>query len=111
MLLVMLPVPPLAALITGFFLVAFPIIVLMTAWTVVTMVRILFPERELPYDPSARRRRARQRGQAVPVRFRDLVEDQRHAETPAMPHRAIHDANSAMEVPNELVEDLWLRRN
>ncbi|GAB5533826.1 MAG: hypothetical protein Rubg2KO_00750 [Rubricoccaceae bacterium] len=109
--LVMLPVPPLAAIITGFFLIALPVIVLMTAWTVVTMVRILFPERELPYDPSARRARARQRGQAVPVRFRDLVEDQRHAEAPAMPHRTIPDASSSVDVPNELVDDLWLRRN
>ncbi|MEO0556550.1 MAG: hypothetical protein AAF170_00060 [Bacteroidota bacterium] len=107
----MLPVPPLAAIITSIFLIALPVIVLMTAWTVVTMVRILFPERELPIDPSALRRRARERGQAVPVRFRDLVEDQRHAEAPAMPHRASPDASSTTEIPSALVEDLWLRRN
>ena len=109
--LAMLPVSPLAAILAGFVLIALPIIVLMTAWTVVTMVRILFPERVLPFDPSAHRQRARQRGQAVPVRFRDLVDDQRHAEAPAMPYQPPADASSTTEVPRALMNDLWLRRN
>ena len=113
MFLVMLPVPPLAAVITGFFMVAAPFIILMTVWTLVTMARILFPERELPFDPSARREQARQRGEAVPVQFRDLMDDQRQrrARAPAMPTRAPTSANSTPEVTSALAEDLWLRRN
>lgn len=111
MLVVMLPVLPLAAVITGFFMIAAPVIILMTVWTLVTMARILFPERDLPFDPAARRERARQRGQAVPVRFRDLVEDQRRASAPAMPERAQAGASSKPKVASALAEDLWLRRN
>ena len=99
------------AVVSIFALVALPIVILMTVWTVVTMVRILFPERELPFDPSVQRTRARQRGKGVRVRFRDLVEDQRHAEAPAMPETAATGASSTSEMPSALAEDLWLRRN
>ena len=100
--------PPLAALVTGFFLVAIPSLILMVAWTCVTMVRILFPERDLPFDGTVRREAARQKGRAVGVRFRDLVEDQRHAKAPAMPHG---EASRPPEVASPLMDDLWLRRN
>lgn len=109
--LAMLPVPPLAAIIAGFFLVALPFILLMMIWTVVTMMRILFPERDLPFDGTARRERARRRGEAVPVRFRDLVEDQRRARAPAMPERAPTGASPRPEADSPLADDLWLRRN
>ena len=100
--------PPLAAIVTGFFLVAIPTLILMVVWTCVTMMRILFPERQLPFDGSARRETARRTGRAVQVRFRDLVEDQRRAEAPAMPHAG---SPRPPDAASPLMDDLWLRRN
>ena len=102
---------PLDVAVASFALVVVPILTLMTVWACVTVARIVFPERELPFDETARRERARRRGTATPVRFRDLVEDQRHAPSPAMPEAARTGAPDERTGPSPLAEDLWLRRN
>ena len=48
----------------------------MSVWAGITMMRILFPEQPLPFEEAALRERARQRGEARPVRLRDIIEDQ-----------------------------------
>lgn len=98
---------PLGALVTGFFLVAIPTVLLMTVWTVVTIARILFPEKPLPFDASARRQRATLRGESVPVRLRDILEDQ--ARQPARTPRV--EGDPALPETHPLFDDLWLRRN
>ena len=97
---------PVGALVTGFVLVAIPTVLLMTVWTVVTVARILFPERPLPFDASERRRRATTKGQAVPVRLRDIMEDQARQPVPAPP-----PDGAALPERDPLFEDLWIRRN
>ena len=100
---------PLGAVVTGFVMVAVPTILLMTVWTIVTVLRILFPERPLPFDPASRRRRATMRGESVPVRLRDIMEDQARQPLPA---RRV-DAEPGVDLPERdpLLEDLWRRRN
>jgi len=90
------------------FAFATPAIVLMAVWAGVTAFRILFPEDALPFDPAARRQRAAARGEMVPVRLRDILEDQE-----ARRAVAAREAASAPDArpANPLVEDLWLRRN
>lgn len=102
---------PQGALVTGFFLVAIPTVLIMTVWTIVTVIRILFPERPLPFDGSARRQRAALRGESVPVRLRDILEDQerrRQAQTVRAPRP---DGAPPEPEPHPLFDDLWLRRN
>ena len=102
---------PLGALVTGFFLVAIPTVLIMTVWTIVTVVRILFPERPLPFDGVSRRERAAARGESVPVRLRDILEDQERRRL-AQPVRAPRpDGEPAEPEPHPLFDDLWLRRN
>ncbi|MDT0631332.1 hypothetical protein RQM47_04655 [Rubrivirga sp. S365] len=96
---------PLGAIVTGFVLVALPTVLLMAVWTVVTVLRILFPERPLPFDAAARRQRARIRGESVPVRLRDILEDQARQPVPAPP------ADGDLPDRHPLADDLWLRRN
>ena len=101
---------PLGALVTGFFLVAIPTVLLMTVWTVVTVARILFPERPLPFEAASRRRRAMLRGESVPVRLRDIMEDQARQPVPAPPAEAAVEQGELPE-RHPLFDDLWLRRN
>lgn len=103
-----MPTP--AAIVSIFFLVAVPAILFMVIWTVVTMARVLFPERPLPFDALRRRERARLLGRSVPVQARDIVEDlRRHPPRPVMPHR--HPVAEGDDLPPPLFEDLWMRRN
>jgi hypothetical protein len=99
-------------MVTGIFaLFVFPSILLMAIWTTVNVGRLLFPEEDLPFDAAARRARARRRGQAVPVRAYDIVDDlRRRPVRPVMPRR---EAVAEGEQPGgtTLSEDLWLRRN
>jgi hypothetical protein len=99
---------PLAALVTGFFLVAIPTLVLMAVWTAVTVARILFPERPLPFDGSQRRRRRTLQGEAVPVRLRDILEDQALRQSQGAPVERQPGEGPAV---HPLFDDLWLRRN
>jgi hypothetical protein len=80
-------------------------------WLAGSAVRLLAPEREVPFDASARREAARRRGVAVPVGARDIVEDlRRRPIRPAMPERAaVAEGDRPGGAP--LVKDLWMRRN
>ena len=102
---------PLGAIVTGIVLVAVPVLILMLVWSVVTSMRILFPEQPLPPAPDLageRLRRSLQSGETVPVRVRDIVAAQRAqaAESAAAP-----DAPDVPSAPHPFVADLWLRRN
>lgn len=101
---------PLAA-ISAIAIAAFPIVLLMVAWTIVTVARLVFPERALPFDAAVRREAMRRRGRSVPVRLVDIMDDQRALATPpAMPRRAPVPEDEA-SAPDPLTDDLWLRRN
>ncbi len=99
-----------ASIISLFLLIAVPVIVLMTVWAVVTLGRVLFPER-------LRRRKTVAREQMVSgpeivkrVTSKDIVEDiYRQAAHPVEeePH-FVEDARQEFE---PLFSDLWLRRN
>ena len=91
------------------FAVAAPAILLMAVWAGVMAFRLLFPEDALPLDPAARRQRATARGEMVPVRLRDIIEDQEARR--AVAARAAADDGAGGPAPNPLFDDLWLRRN
>lgn len=83
-------------------------------WAVVMVGRLLFPERPLP-PVLSRREAARRRGEAVPVRARDIVEDLRHEaprpvfpQAPAVPEGP---APTGTDARARLAADLWMRRN
>lgn len=99
-------------MVTGIFaLIVFPAVLLMGIWTAVNVARLLYPEQELPLDGTARRAAARRRGQAVPVRAFDIVEDlRRRPARPAMPERE-RVAEGEGPGGSPLQEDLWRRRN
>ena len=109
---------PVLASAAAFFLVAFPVIVLMTIWSVVMMGRILFPERPLPFDAAARRAAARRKGHAVPVRLADILDDQRRQRAQ---QAAVAETDSTEPSPTQaeaphghehpFFADLWDRRN
>lgn len=94
---------PIGALIAGFFAVAVPAILLLSVWAAVTAWRLLFPDEPAPMDPVSRRRRATAQGEFVPVRLRDIVEDQRARQSVA--------TDGDLPDGHPLAEDLWLRRN
>lgn len=109
----MLPLASVSALL----IVAFPVLMLMVVWTVVTMARILFPESDvLPYEVLiSRLEAARHTGKAVPVRARDIVEDLRRmppcpvsSRVPALPEGTDPDGLDPRAL---LAADLWKRRN
>ncbi|SRR5690606_26335798 len=84
-------------------------------WVFVMAARLLVPERTLPV-PLSRREAARRRGEAVPVRARDIVEDLRHEaprpvfpQAPAVPEGPASSPDA--DVRARLAADLWMRRN
>ena len=93
---------PLGALIVGFFAVAVPAILLMSIWAGVTAWRLLFPDEPTPATPLGYQRTA-QHEDFVPVRLRDIVEDQRA--------RQSVPSDGSLPDWNPLDGDLWLRRN
>jgi hypothetical protein len=98
-----------------FFVVAIPAILLMAVWAGVTAFRILFPDEPLPMDPVSRRRRLTARGESVPVRLRDILDDQR-ARQAVGTHPTVPDETAEADTPrgpatHPLFADLWLRRN
>ena len=112
----LLPTPPLGAVVTGLFVVAVPTMLLMTVWAIVTMYRVLFPERPLPFDAAVRRGRALRRGEGRQVRLRDILEDQRRQPAPPVfpARRALADREpkaGPVAPGGPLFDDLWLRRN
>jgi hypothetical protein len=105
-----LTVLPLGALVTGAVMLFVPLVLLMMVWTVVTMVRILFPERPIPLTAAHRRQRNQRMGIATPVRLHDLLDDE--ARRPAPPGAAYQPGEQvAPHDLDPLLEDLWLRRN
>ncbi len=103
--------PPLGALFVAFFVVAIPAILLMSVWAGVTAFRILFPDDPLPLDPAARRRRRTARGESVPVRLRDIIEDERARQSVAGAERVVLRPGSPSPRTHPMFDDLWLRRN
>lgn len=102
---------PLGAVVVAFFVVAVPAILLMSVWAGVTAFRILFPDDALPLDPVARRQRRTARGESVPVRLRDIMDDQRARQAVA-PKPTVPDApETGSRASHPLFDDLWLRRN
>ena len=95
---------PVGALLVGLFAVAVPAVVLMSVWAGVTALRLLFPEEPLPSEPSARRRRAAEEGEFVPVRLRDILEDQQA-------RQSVATRSGDLPEIHPFAEDLWLRRN
>lgn len=99
-----------AAIISLLLLIAVPVIVLMTVWVVVTMGRVLFPER-------LRRRKTVAREQMVPgpemenrVRSKDIVENI-HRQAAHFVEEEPHFVEDARQEFEPLFGDLWLRRN
>lgn len=100
-----------AALVSVFLLVAVPVLLLMTIWAAVMAMRILFPERPLPFDARACRAAARRReGKAVPVRLQDILDDQRARRAPLPERHPVLD-DELNPAGSSLANDLWLRRN
>lgn len=106
-----------AAAIAALVMIAVPAIVVASIWTVVTVYRILYPERPLPFYADAVRERQRRtaQGEAVPVGFREIHEEMPlHARRVCSPYRLNRDralAGLPGCVPDPWVEDLHLRRN
>ena len=99
-----------AAIISLLLLIAVPVIVLMTVWAVVTLVRVLFPKRLRRRRRFARLHLVSNHEMITLVRSRDIVEDlQRQAahHLEEQPH-FVEDARQEFE---PLFGDLWLRRN
>lgn len=103
-----LPVPPVAAVETGLFLLASPIILTMMIWGLITAVRILYPEKPLP---SLRPARSRRHGEAAPVRLRQIVADQRKRAAPVLPPRVATVEGEPDARIEQITEALWARRN
>ncbi len=104
--------PPIAAIATGFVLVAVPVLILMVIWTLVTMWRVVFPDDELPFDKGVGREIAKRQGRAVPVELADIMEEQRHRPVwPVMPMRERVEAEVEDGALSLLQQDLWRRRN
>ena len=99
-----------AAIISLLLLIAVPVIVLMTVWVVVTMGRVLFPERLRTHKSVVREQMVPGPEMENRVRSKDIVEDlQRQAahHLEEEPH-FVEDARKEFE---PLFGDLWLRRN
>ena len=104
---ILLPAPPVAAIETGLFLFAAPLILMMAIWGFITAVRILYPEKPLP---GVRRARLR-RGEAAPVRLRQIVEQQRRDPAPVLPPRVPTVGGEPDARVEAITEALWARRN
>jgi hypothetical protein len=106
-----------AAAVAAFVMIAVPLGVAVAVWAVVTMFRVLFPERPLPVllDPARERRDRTARGEAVPVGFREIYEEMPvHAGRLALPYRLDRErVHSGLpgHVPEPWRDDLYLRRN
>ncbi len=103
---------PLGAIVVAIFAVAVPVILLLAVWAGVTAFRILFPDEPLPFAPAPQRRVGH--GEGVPVRLRDIVENERARQAVAATERtepAPDGSRPAKPRPHPLFEDLWLRRN
>lgn len=102
------------AVFTAFLVAVVPALVLAVIWTVVTIWRLLWPERPLPFVPdrAAERRAATARGEAVPVGFREIHDDARaQARSLALPYRYPVADGLPHHLPEPWLDDLNRRRN
>lgn len=102
-----------AAVLTALLAAGMLALAMVVIWAVITGLRILRPERPLPFvpDTAARRHRATARGKAVPVGFREIHEDLRtHARSLPLPH---HDrvTDGLPHASEPWMDDLYRRRN
>jgi hypothetical protein len=95
-------------------ILAAPMLFFMLIWAVVTAYRIYFPEKPLPFeqDPMMVRRRVTATGRSVAVGVREIREDQRMRQR-AVARTSYHYAGglSLEGLPEDWMEDLWVRRN
>ncbi len=101
-----------AAALSAFVVAVVPVVVFMAVWAMVTMYRILTPERPLPFvrDKAAERRAARARGESVGVGFREIHDDMRtHVRELAGPYH--HAGGCSHGIPEAWIEDMNRRRN
>lgn len=101
-----------AALVSGFVLVAIPVIILVVVWSAVSVYRLYFPEDPLPLLPDdvLLREQARLKGEAVAVSALDIREDLRRQK-----HQALvtyqYAGSATAHVPDSWIADLIRRRN
>ena len=91
-------------------LIAFPVILLMTVWAVVTLARVLFPERLARKPKVYRSELIEVNEMALPVRSRDIVEGI-HRQAAHSLEEEPHPVKDAEQEFEPLFGDLWLRRN
>lgn len=101
---------PLGALVTGLVLAAVPVLILMAVWATVHSLRVLFPERPLPFEPTSRRHMALRSG-AVPARLRGGIEDPAQRPSPSVSGVEPGEPDVGAPAAHPLFADLWLRRN
>lgn len=102
----------LAAVITAFVAAALPALLFMAIWTAVTVFRILYPERPLPFgrDGVAERQAARARGDVLKVGVREIREDlQIHSRELTRSYDLVGGCSHG--IPEVWLEDLYRRRN
>ena len=100
---------PVGAVLTGLAMVAVPALILIAVWAAVGALRLLLPERPLPFDSVTRRAGTGVRGARVSVRYRDLREGPAPRHTPAASGPEADPPDGGVAHP--LFDDLWLRRN
>lgn len=102
----------LSAVITAFVVAALPALIFMAVWTTVSVLRILFPERALPFlhNGVAERQAASARGEAIEVGFREIRED---VLVRARELSRSHDlvGGCSHSIPEAWIDDLYQRRN
>jgi len=99
-----------ASIISLFLLIAVPVIVLMTVWAVVTLGRVLFPERLRRRKTVAREQMVSRHEIVKRVTSKDIVEDI-HRQAAHFVEEEPHFVEDARQEFEPLFGDLWLRRN
>lgn len=96
-----------------FVIVVAPLFFFLFTWAVATACRLYFPERPLPLQADAVKRRWRKAaaGRAMAVGVREIREDQRRHRLERSPVRYHYAGFASGELPEDWVEDLWQRRN
>ncbi len=94
-------------------LLGLPILFFMIVWTVGTVIRLTYPERPATYeiDQVLLRRRRALSGKAVPVGVREIREDYRWQRSEARRISYHYSGFPQQRVPDNWIDDLYLRRN
>lgn len=90
-----------------------PILVCLFVWVGVTVYRLYYPERPLPFEQSAAvgRECVREDGSPVPVGVREIRAQQRRERRQENVTVYNYAWGGSEGVPDEWREDLWRRRN